>query len=778
MENLQELLDQRHAGTCRWIFDTSEFKDWQASICPNLWLHGKPGSGKSVIMATLIRHLQTNGAIAAYFFCKLGDDNQRTLESIMRTWLWQILEQMPEYTELALQHRKKSLGIHTPLDPVKDAMGEIISKCNKSIYLVVDGFDECESGPASMDKLMAFLPTLGQKTLFAIASRPENWIRKAINTQMYHKCSTIQVTNTRTEEDLGRWIQARILHMELADSKLEQLAITKLKDGADGMFLWAGFQLEAFEAQFAVEDAKAVLQNELPKDLESTYERLLTNIQESPNPLRRTRASQILQWITAANRPLTLRELDFALGIQIDSNVPPQQRSLMRGESDVLEACGSFVEITKTGHIRFVHASAKEFLSSKRVQFGLGLAQSHSKDPLQKALDAMHIARACITCLSLSDVGLDCTRPSKSSSIRSIKNFLAEYPFFEYAALNWWKHLNFLPYADEGLLKMTVSRFLGSSENTVRWLQLYQYLNQFHAAGNLFSSSDDPSCWVYVRDFWNAHLGPNSTNLFNRFHRWHTEMWFDRGILWPPTHIAAFFNFEDIIIRQLQHGFSVDHRNALAFTPLLQAAHGDSPDAARALIDHGANICAQTRYGYDAIRYACRNSLSTFSLLLQAGARAGIADRSNGFTALHEIASSVLWHPQILHTLLSFAYISDIINREDLQGNLPLDYASAIDVHVSASSLYQESFLGSEDPEAQFSRDKLLISISSMFSAQGPQALHMLHKGWLDLGVYTTIDSTFESVLGAVTVWKAQMIRKLVQKGAISALDTQQSKHR
>jgi hypothetical protein len=58
-----------------------------------------------------------------------------------------------------------------------------------------------------------------------------------------------------------------------------------------------------------------------------------------------------------------------------------------------------------------------------------------------------------------------------------------------------------------------------------------------------------------------------------------------------------------------------------------------------------------------------------------------------------------------------------------------------------------------------------------MFSAQGPQALHMLHKEWLDLGVYTTIDSTFESVLGAVSVWKAQMIRKL-------ALDTQQSKHR
>jgi hypothetical protein len=115
------------------------------------------------------------------------------------------------------------------------------------------------------------------------------------------------------------------------------------------MFLWARFQIEALESQLAVEDARTVLENELPKDLEATYERLLTNIHNMSNDLRRSRAFRILKWITAATRPLTLAELDFALGIQIDAQISHQRKTLLRGELDVLEACGSFVEITKAG---------------------------------------------------------------------------------------------------------------------------------------------------------------------------------------------------------------------------------------------------------------------------------------------------------------------------------------------------------------------------------------------------------------------------------------------
>jgi hypothetical protein len=682
---------------------------------------------------------------------------------------------MPQFNSLALQHRKKGHGICSQLETIENALREIILQSPKIICLVVDGFDECESGPATAEKLIAFVSTLGEKNLFALISRSENWIRKAIYPRMEGKCCNIPVTNESTEEDLDRWIRFCILKMQLSDSQLEQLAIRKLQRGADGMFLWARFQIEALEAQFAVEDAKAVLRNELPKDLEATYERLLTDIEIESNALRRARAFRILQWITAANRPLTVTELDFALGIQVDSKLSPKHRSLMRGETDVLDACGSFIEITKAGQIRFVHASAKDFLLSKGIQFGF--SPSHSmgpSSPSQRALDAMYIARACITCLSFFDIDWIGKEPSALSQYEErLRNSVEKYPFLEYAAMNWWKHLSEVPYTDLELLQHTIRRLLGSSESTLRWVYLYQYLLQFHPEESELLDPTAISCWKYISDFWNTHLGPNPSNLFNRWQRWHVEMRFDPGVLWPPLHIAAFFNFADIVEQELKRGVPADLRNKLKFTALL---HGDSPEAAQVLIYHGAYLQAETVYGYTALRYACRNSLSTLPLLLKAGGRADRRDYHFGHTALHEVAGSVLWHPKILSTLLNLPYISDIINvKDNIRGNTALDCAAAIDLRSSASRLYDRSYDGIGGIEVLYGWGTNLFSAMTVlghcFSAQGTTALGALHQGWREAGVRTPMDFSYESVLSALTAWKAEIIQRLMEKGAKSAIE-------
>lgn len=765
-EDLSGLLEQRHRGTCRWIFDTDEFKGWHSSLLPTLWIRGKPGSGKSMLAATLIEQLQAENTVTAYFFCRLGDDSRRSFESILQTWLWQILEQMPELTRTALRHHSGGPGIRGQLAPVKNALKEIFSQSSKTIFLIVDGLDECESGATSAEKLVNFVSTLGEKSQLAVISRPENWIRKAFDSTMQDNYCTVQVTTSATETDLGRWIQDCITSMELSDTELEQLALTKLQKDADGMFLWTRFQLETLKAQFAVEDAIAVLQNELPKDLEATYERLLKNVQEIPNPVPRERAYRILQWITAANRPLTLVELDFALGIQIDSKISPKQRSLLRGASTVIEACGSFVEVAKGGQIRFVHASAKEFLISRGVHFGL--RQPDPRKSIQKALDSMHIARACLTCLSFSDINVVSMQPSDRSEMEQLRNFVEKHPFFGYAALNWWKHLNDIPFEDERLLQNTIAHFLESSENVLRWLQLYQYLILFHPLEGNFSHPNTASCWRYIEKFWNAHLGPNAANLFDRWQRWHIEMGFNRYALLPRIHIAAFFNFPDMIECELQRGISVDFRNGYRFTPLLQAAHGDSPDAALTLIEHGADVNARTTFDYTPVRYASRNGLSTLPILLAAGSPSHCRDNGSGVTALYEAVSSLLYHPHIFNTLLNVPNISEFIKVKDFKGCTPMDCATAIDVNASALLLYRRSFLGFNTFNVLYGtqNDDASKSIRNFFTAEGRDAFRVLHQGWADLGVHTPMDSTYESVLCAVTEWKVQVIRRLAEKEA------------
>jgi hypothetical protein len=783
-EDLLELLNLRHGSTCLWIFGQTAFDEWQTGGNAVLWLHGKPGSGKSVLTATLIDRLRTEGRIIAYFFCKLGDDTKNTLESILRTWLWQILEQLPEYRQLVLQHKQRGPAIRTLLEAVKGALKEIASKTMQHIFLVVDGFDECESGPLSAEKLLMFVSALGDNISLALTSRPESWIIKAIYPRMQDNCFEIVVTNDATREDLNGWIRACIDRMGLSDFGLECSAIRQLEEGADGMFLWARFQLETLEAQFAVEDAREVLRNELPKDLEATYGRLLFAIESNVSALRRARAFRILQWITAANRPLTITELDFALGIQIDSDVSPKQRWLMRGSMDVINACGSFVEITRPGHIRFVHASAREFLRKRGVHLGCGPVNQTSALPSnQDQLNAVYIARACITVLTFQDNAslndlLNGSPHSLSHSLKRVQRIFKECQFLEYAVLNWWKHLDEVLPDSAGLVQQTLHQFLGNSQHTLRWLYLYQYLIQFQSRESELLDPTSLPCWQYIRTSWNQHLGHNPSKLFNRWQRWHVEMRFGPHTLWPPIHLAAFFNFADRVENQMTCGVPVDLKDKNGITPLMQAAHGDSPDVIRILLDHGASTQSKSIYDYTVIRYACRNSLDSLRLLLQADGRVDEVDSFFGHTALHEMSASVLWHPTILITILDLPYTTAIINLRDKRGQTALDCANAIDPYSLASRSCDTSYeslggigaLNGSGVAPKFTS----TGAGDFFSVQGPAALFSLFQGWHELGIYVPNECTYESVVQWLVIIKEEIVRRLIDKGAKTAQQRRQ----
>jgi hypothetical protein len=110
----------------------------------------------------------------------------------------------------------------------------------------------------------------------------------------------------------------------------------------------------------------------------------------------------------------------------------------MRGKTNVLDAYGLFIKITKARHIRFVYASAKGFLLSRGVQFGFDSSYSTGLSLLaQRALDAMHIARACITCLLFSDIDFISEKPSTPLQCKKqLRSSIEKYLFLEYAAMN------------------------------------------------------------------------------------------------------------------------------------------------------------------------------------------------------------------------------------------------------------------------------------------------------------------------------------------------------
>ncbi|KAF9233869.1 hypothetical protein BU15DRAFT_66238 [Melanogaster broomeanus] len=92
-------LSQRQANTCRWLFDLDKYSDWYSSWDTLLWVHGKPGAGKSVLISAVIERLSetgTDGDVLAYFYCDFRTLRSTDAFEVIRSLLTQLLRQSKE----------------------------------------------------------------------------------------------------------------------------------------------------------------------------------------------------------------------------------------------------------------------------------------------------------------------------------------------------------------------------------------------------------------------------------------------------------------------------------------------------------------------------------------------------------------------------------------------------------------------------------------------------------------------------------------------------------
>lgn len=90
----------RHPKTCQWLLKNAEFSQFSAtdvSQAPLLWIHAKPGAGKTVLSSYLIEYYRQQGTTHVsqtvfYFFCKNLDEDKNSDVAIVRSLLYQMLQ--------------------------------------------------------------------------------------------------------------------------------------------------------------------------------------------------------------------------------------------------------------------------------------------------------------------------------------------------------------------------------------------------------------------------------------------------------------------------------------------------------------------------------------------------------------------------------------------------------------------------------------------------------------------------------------------------------------
>ncbi|KAH9008008.1 hypothetical protein EDB84DRAFT_1447205 [Lactarius hengduanensis] len=141
----------QHERTAAWIFDEKVFKEWESSGSL-LWIHGKAGSGKSILCSGIVRHIITlrdaGSASMAYFYFDFRDVNKKHRRGLLSSLLIQLASRSTPCLDILSP-------VYSTYDAGKEQPGErALVQCLKDMlmapslsqlptYIILDALDEC-----------------------------------------------------------------------------------------------------------------------------------------------------------------------------------------------------------------------------------------------------------------------------------------------------------------------------------------------------------------------------------------------------------------------------------------------------------------------------------------------------------------------------------------------------------------------------------------------------------------------------------------------------------
>ncbi|GAM41921.1 hypothetical protein TCE0_042f15429 [Talaromyces pinophilus] len=589
-------------GTCQWLLSTRTYKEWHQGIENGvLWLKGIPGSGKSVMAASIIQQLRKEKVPVLYFFFRQIINANHEPVAALRDWLCQILPFSPplqvrmrdEY--LRKERHIDSLAVSDLWKDLKFAMSAF-----PKVYCVTDALDEMDKGN---DDFLDSLAKLGQwrpaNVKVLITSRPVI----AVESPLRHlNIPHVRLDDRLVDMDIAAYVRHRLRNSSIPHEHWD-LVIGAVPGRANGIFLYAKLAMDAFVERGA--DPKMVL-GKLPADLNVMYNDLLCDHAKRSNvPAEFQRL--ILQFVTHATRPLRLLEVaEMAKA----SHVPFQDHSLKEIKDLVRAACGPLLQILHDETVSVVHHSFTEFLKGST-------RSKHLNDSAYPILEAgptnKRLAIACMDYLTSGCLDeLEIKMRSKGDEFYEPKktqqsHTRLQFPFLEYAATNWYIHTRraVLAGADMSSFYLSLDNFFANKHRLLGWLDIdwpenvIQGLTPLHAAART-------GLVEYARHLLQERgAKPNVKS--------------HRGD--PPLYWAALSGHADVVQVLIDSGADPDEEANEGYKPLHKAASCNQADVAKVLLAAGVNpltpktketpgrMCgnAPTSIGHTPWMYACNN---------------------------------------------------------------------------------------------------------------------------------------------------------------------------
>ncbi|KAH9178030.1 hypothetical protein EDB89DRAFT_1299174 [Lactarius sanguifluus] len=628
-----------HKSTTAWLTRGDAFKYWRAHGCL-LWVHGKPGSGKSILSSVIVRDIEEvcNAGLAsmAYFYFDFKDTGKQDSRALLSSLLIQLSDQSDTYCDIL--HDFYSTHRRGSVQPNDDALTQCLKTMlaalgQTPIYLIFDAVDECvnTSGmPSPREKVLILVKELVELKLsnlhLCITSRPEVDIRNALEPLAAHRISLHDESGQNA--DIANYVSSIVY----SDSRMRRwraeerdIVVGTLSAKADGMFRWVFCQLEILRHCFP--SSVLNILEQLPESLDETYERILREVSRA----NRDHAYRLLQCLTVAVRPLRVEELAEVLTVDFNARGGPKLNADWRWEDNeeaVLSACSSLVAVVMDGGsrvVQFSHFSVKEFLTSDRLASSLGEeSQFHIR------LESAHtiLAQASLGVLLRLDE-------------RIVRDSAAGFPLARYAAEHWPEHVKFenvFSHVKDGVDEL----FDADKPHFAAWLRLHD-VDRSLIRRRRPEQTEAPPLYCAVR------IG-NRTLVEHVLSERPQDVNIKGGYYGTPLHAAFFERDIETVWLLLENGADVNIRGYEDRTPLHWTSMLGLPDVTRWLLHRGVDVTAEDEDQWTALHYAAYNGrLEVAGILLEHNAEVNASQR-HGRVPLHYAAEE--GHLEVARLLL------------------------------------------------------------------------------------------------------------------------------
>ncbi|KAI0163380.1 ankyrin repeat-containing protein, partial [Pestalotiopsis sp. NC0098] len=625
-----EALRRWHPGTCQWFLCSRRFQAWLENKGQALYCPGIPGAGKTTMSAAVIYDIScrfpTDSNVGiAYVYFAFSRQHEQTVEHVLASLLMQLLRRqtsMPDFIRKIHENHVKA-GTRAMRGELFDALSHLIPRFKRA-YIVLDALDECTTDNGCRKEVLSTILALRNSTGLSIlvTSRPHEEIASFFS----HRDSIpIRAQDNDVSVFLHSHLEAQ--DTDVFDGPIRSLVASRVTCVAEGMFLLARLHINTLVEIPTKKKVKIALEGLVtgPDGLHDVYEQTMRRIQ-SQGRGRRELAELILIWIVYARRPLSIRELQQALGVEPDSGQMDEDN--IPSIKTLQSVCAGLVQVDEgSDMVGLIHYTTQEYFEKTRSQWFPDAQR--------------YITQTCVAYLSLPNLGGYCI------DARKFEERHEAHPFYDYAAQEWGHH------ARELSVEPHVIDFLQRKEAVEGVIQALMVHKRFRY-----------NVWDLRNPYWSERF-PKCMN---------------------GLHLAALLGLH-FAVQALLIVFDVNDHDSRGRTPLAVAAEEGHSEVAELLLRTGsADVDKIDCYGSTALLLAAgRGHSDVFEMLVKTGKVDVNRTNSLGQTSLSMAAEKGYAH--ILKLLLDTGRMD--VNSTDIRGKTPL-VAAADGGHVAVAKLLLE----------------------------------------------------------------------------------------